>query len=104
MKAGEASVGGCSPVPASKDARPDPAGGVDVGSRLREVRRARRRTLRHVADAAGISESFLSQIERGHSNASVATLRRIASVLGVRIGDLFDQGSPGGTKVLRAGA
>jgi transcriptional regulator with XRE-family HTH domain len=55
-----------------------------------------------VADRAGISESFLSQIERGHSSASVATLRRVAVALGVRIGDLFDQGSPSGTHVLRS--
>ncbi len=76
----------------------------DVGARLREVRRARRRTLRQVAGAARISESFLSQVERGLSNASVATLRRIAVALGVTIGDLFDQREEGTPEVLRAGS
>lgn len=102
MKEAAGGIVGCSPVPAPPDASSDTASRVDVGARLREVRRARRRTLRQVADGAGISESFLSQIERGHSNASVATFRRIAVALGVRIGDLFDQGSPSGTSVLRA--
>ena len=75
---------------------------VDVGGRLRQVRRARRRTLREVAQAAGISESFLSQLERGRANASVATLRRVAGALGVGIGDLFQYGGDEGPRVLRA--
>ena len=53
-----------------------PAEDTEMGSRLREVRRSRHRTLREVAEAAGISESFLSQVERAKVSASVATLRR----------------------------
>jgi transcriptional regulator with XRE-family HTH domain len=75
---------------------------VDVGVRLRQVRRARRRTLREVAQAAGISESFLSQLERGRANTSVATLRRVAGALGLGIGDLFHYGGDEGPRVLRA--
>jgi len=79
-----------------------PVGGDDeVGARLREVRKARRRTLSDVSSAVGISESFLSQIERGSTNPSVATLRRIAVNLGVTIGDLFAQLSDG-PQVVRA--
>jgi transcriptional regulator with XRE-family HTH domain len=76
--------------------------GIDVGLRLREVRKARRRTLRDVANAAGITEGFLSQVERGKSNASVAVLRRIAVTLGVSFGDLFKQDSGQGLRVLSA--
>ena len=36
-----------------------------VGSQLRLLRRARRQTLRSVAERAQVSESFLSQLERG---------------------------------------
>lgn len=61
----------------------------DVGSRLREARQARRLTLRKVAERAGITEGYLSQIERGRSQASVATLRSVAESLGLHIGDLF---------------
>ncbi|MHB1876174.1 MAG: helix-turn-helix domain-containing protein [Streptosporangiaceae bacterium] len=75
---------------------------VDVGVRLRQVRLARRLTLRDVARAAGISESFLSQLERGRANASVATLRRVAAALGLGIGDLFAAESPDQPRILRA--
>jgi transcriptional regulator with XRE-family HTH domain len=75
---------------------------TEVGSRLREVRRGQHRTLRDVAEAAGISESFLSQVERAKVSASVATLRRIAVVLGVTVGDLFQETSSRQPTVLRA--
>ena len=79
-----------------------PAEESEVGSRLREVRRAQHRTLRDVAEAAGISESFLSQVERAKVSASVATLRRIAVVLGVTVGDLFQETPARQATVLRA--
>jgi transcriptional regulator with XRE-family HTH domain len=78
------------------------AEGAEVGSRLREVRRGQHRTLRDVAEAAGISESFLSQVERAKVSASVATLRRIAVVLGVTVGDLFQETLSRQPTVLRA--
>jgi transcriptional regulator with XRE-family HTH domain len=73
---------------------------IDVGERLREIRRTRRLTLLEVAEKAGVSESFLSQVERGRSNASIASLQRIAGALGYGIGDLFGSGS-GRPQVLR---
>src|SRR5947208_11394138 len=62
---------------------------IDLGERLRAIRLLRRRTLREVAEAAGVSESFLSQLERGRSNASVASLQRLAAALGIEVSDLF---------------
>jgi transcriptional regulator with XRE-family HTH domain len=75
---------------------------TEIGSRLREVRRSQHRTLREVAEAAEISESFLSQVERAKVSASVATLRRIAVVLGVTVGDLFQETASRQPTVLRA--
>lgn len=60
-----------------------------IGRRLREVRRQRHITLKQVAEAAEVSESFISQVERGAANPSVATLGRIADFLGETIGSLF---------------
>ncbi len=75
---------------------------VDVGERLRAIRTLRRVTLKTVADRAGLSESFLSQVERGRANASVASLKRIAAALGVNVADLFEpNGSPSRPRVLR---
>ena len=68
---------------------PDVSTEIDVGERLRAIRRSRRCTLRTVATRSGLSESFLSQVERGRSSASIASLRRIADALGVSMADLF---------------
>ena len=68
---------------------------VDVGERLRAIRTFRRVTLRTVAERAELSESFLSQVERGRANASIASLKRIAAALGVNVADLFE---PNGTQ------
>jgi transcriptional regulator with XRE-family HTH domain len=75
---------------------------VDVGERLRAIRKLRRVTLKTVADRADLSESFLSQVERGRANASVASLKRIAAALGVNVADLFEpNGRPSRHRVLR---
>jgi transcriptional regulator with XRE-family HTH domain len=63
---------------------------VDVGARLRAIRQLRRATLKTVAERASLSESFLSQIERGKASASVGSLTRIAAALGVNVADLFE--------------
>jgi transcriptional regulator with XRE-family HTH domain len=79
-----------------------PEGNVDVGERLRAIRKLRRVTLRTVAERADLSESFLSQVERGRANASVASLKRIAAALGVNVADLFEpNGRPSTPRVLR---
>src|SRR5262245_3616983 len=80
---------------------PDVPAEVDVGERLRELRRFRRLTLRTIASRSGLSESFLSQVERGRSSASIASLRRIADALGVSIADLFDHDGAPRSKVVR---
>jgi transcriptional regulator with XRE-family HTH domain len=74
---------------------------VDVGERLRAIRGARRATLKTIADRAGVSESFLSQVERGKASASIASLRRIAGALGVSVADLFEPSGPPRPRVLR---
>ena len=74
---------------------------VDVGERLRTLRQFRRYTLQSVAARSGISESFLSQVERGRSNASIASLKRIADALGVSMADLFEPDELPGPRVLR---
>lgn len=75
---------------------------VEMGGRLRTIRTRRRATLRQVADRAGLSESFLSQIERGIASPSVASLHRIAQALGVGVADLFEpDGARAQPRVLR---
>ncbi len=62
---------------------------TQMGRRLRTIRRRRRATLRTVAERASLSESFLSQVERGVASPSVASLQRIAGALGTDVANLF---------------
>ena len=65
-------------------------GGVgQLGARLREARRQAGLSLRELARQLSVSPSFLSQMENGKSQPSVATLYSIAQVLGVSIDELF---------------
>ena len=73
----------------------------DVGVRLRSARRRRGITLAELARRCGVSESFLSQVERGRTNASISSLRSIAGALGLTMGDLFDPVGPDIPRVLR---
>ena len=62
---------------------------VDLGARIRALRLARGLTLRRIAADAGVTESFLSQVERGVAAPSIATVQRIARALGQSIAELF---------------
>lgn len=65
-----------------------------IGRSLREARHRRGMTLKAVAELAGVTESFLSQVERDIASPSIATLRRIATALGTSIGELLDSPVP----------
>ena len=60
-----------------------------VGERLRRLRTRAHKTLKEVAQATGLSISFISALERGGSGASVASLRRLAGAYGVTMRELF---------------
>ena len=62
---------------------------VNLGARLREVRLRSGRSLREVSRQLGVSPSFVSQLENGKSQPSVATLYSLAQLLGVSIDELF---------------
>lgn len=51
-------------------------------------REFRAMSARGLADAAGLSQPYLSQIESGKRDGSVDTLKKIAAALGVTIDDL----------------
>ena len=64
-----------------------------VGARLRAYRRRSGLTLRETGQRSQLSESFLSQLERGKVNASLASLQRLTRVLGVTVADLIGDAS-----------
>lgn len=74
---------------------------VSLGSEFRQVRKARRMTLKALASASGVSISHLSAIERGAANPSIETVYAIADGLGVAA-DWFFARRPGAGPMERA--
>ncbi|OBK20812.1 DNA-binding protein [Mycobacterium asiaticum] len=58
---------------------------------LRAVRRQRGLTLERLAEQTGLTKSYLSKIERGHSTPSIAVAIKVARALDVDVGRLFSQ-------------
>jgi transcriptional regulator with XRE-family HTH domain len=67
----------------------EPSDETAVGRQIRELRKAKGMTLQQVADAAGISVGYLSQIERDQSRLPIGVLKRVSTVLGVQMGWFF---------------
>lgn len=74
--------------------RPQAGREVALGPQLRRKRRERGLTLERAAAAAGVSPSFLSELERDQSGASMATLHRLLANYGTTFAALL-QGSGG---------
>ena len=73
---------------------------VKVGLKLRGLRQARGLSIEQVAQAVGVTKSFISRLERDSVAPSVATLLRVCDAIGVRAGALFD---PPPTRLVRHG-
>ncbi|GAA0333888.1 helix-turn-helix transcriptional regulator [Streptomyces blastmyceticus] len=63
----------------------------NLGEYLREQRRNAQLTLRQLADAAGVSNPYLSQIERGLRKPSAEILQQLARALRISAETLYVQ-------------
>lgn len=70
---------------------------LDLGARVRELRRARDWTLEQAARKAGLARSTLSKIENGQMSPTYDALRKLASGLGIPVPQLFTP--PSGDRV-----
>ncbi len=61
-----------------------------LGAKIRLLRKERQLTLKQLANKTALSVSLISQIELGKSAASVSTLRKLATALGVSMSALFE--------------
>jgi len=59
-----------------------------LGERVRAWRNARGMTRKQLAEASGVSERYLAQLEAGRGNISVLLLRRVARAMRVPVGEL----------------
>jgi len=65
----------------------------EVGGRLRALRKSRSWTLKDLAERTNLSRSFVSQVERGVSSVSFASLHTLCRALGVSLAEFFDGAS-----------
>jgi len=68
-----------------------PAGNarVQLGQRVRELRKRQNRTLEELGRAAGFSKSTMSKIENGTLSVSYDNLLRLARALAIEVSELF---------------
>lgn len=74
---------------------------AEFGGKLRKLRKSRRLKLQELAEGTGLSASFLSMVETGKSDITLAKLQRIVQFYGMTIGSLLD-GFPSNSIVTRA--
>ncbi|MDQ3208748.1 MAG: cupin domain-containing protein [Gemmatimonadota bacterium] len=60
-----------------------------LGPSVRRLREAQQLSLRTLAARTGFSASFLSQVENSQASPSIASMERIATALGVTLGEFF---------------
>lgn len=69
---------------------------------IRRLRESRRLSVRTLAGKCGFSASFISQVELGQASPSIASLERIASGLGITLGQFFQTTEPAAPALIRA--
>ncbi|GAC1479746.1 MAG: cupin domain-containing protein [Candidatus Dormibacteria bacterium] len=72
-----------------------------LGNAIRRTREGRGRSLKVLAEATGLTQSFLSQVENDRTSPSVASLRKIADALETSIATFFAGGTQNGRLVRR---
>lgn len=77
-------------------------GEADLGGAVRRLREERQLSLRALAERTGFSASFLSQVENGQASPSISSMERIASALGVTLGEFFQNAGGDPRPILRA--
>ncbi|HEY6313379.1 MAG TPA: helix-turn-helix transcriptional regulator [Streptosporangiaceae bacterium] len=68
-----------------------PSPEIRIGERLRFYRQAKGKTQAVVAGLAGVTEDYLSQIERGLKTPTIMLLHRFSKILGVRVSELLGE-------------
>jgi transcriptional regulator with XRE-family HTH domain len=84
---------------------------VELGAIIRERRHAQGISLSQLAERAGVSTSFVSQVERGVANPTLSSLKSLVGALNFNVGALLEskpgagasEGSDNEIAVMRAG-
>lgn len=83
------------------------ADALRIGVKLKHARLLRCMSMREVADAAGCSEGFISKIENGKAQPSLAMLAKLVAVVGADLAEMFapqEESYSEQVKIVRANA
>lgn len=67
---------------------------MEIGSRIRQIRKVKKSKLSDLAHSADISRVYLSDIERNRKMPPIPTLDRICAGLGITLADFFAEEKP----------
>src|SRR5258705_7910797 len=93
-----ASIGASREAPAHAESRVESADAMSsddsqflakLGARVRELRERRGMSRKLLARESQVSERYLAQLESGDGNISIILLRRVATALGVTVGEVL---------------
>jgi len=73
-----------------------------IGEAVRRLRTAHRLSVRTLASKCGFSPSFISQVELGQASPSISSLEKIASGLGITLGQFFVSARPARPVIVKA--
>lgn len=76
---------------------------MTLGSHLKLLRETKGYTLKQISEISGLSIGFISQVERGQTDPSLSSLKKLAGALGIKLGDLFEQEAPAHVVVKKGG-
>lgn len=74
-----------------------------LGKKLRQLRENMSYSQKQVAELSGLSCGFISQVERDQVDPSLASLKKLANALGVKLKDLFDDEEQFASNLVRKG-
>ncbi|MFT4096876.1 MAG: helix-turn-helix transcriptional regulator [Rhodoblastus sp.] len=64
---------------------------IELGQRVRSMRAVRGMSRKVLAQASGVSERYIAQLESGQGNVSIVLLRRVAEATGAPVEDLVGE-------------
>ncbi|ETD33349.1 helix-turn-helix domain-containing protein [Williamsia sp. D3] len=82
--------------------RTDSSDTISIGDRLKQLRNDHGYSIRALAERAEMSSSVISEVERGKTEPSISTLKRLAAALGTSITYFFTEPSQRNGHVIRA--
>lgn len=62
---------------------------VEIGSRIRFLRKSKNMTIENLSLIAGINRNYLGDLERGKRNPTLSILAKIAKALDISLEELF---------------